>query len=174
MQSFTLTPEDFGLFQRAAALRFRKMHGRLGIPFALHVFAWLCVGLAVTGYFRLLQHDPKTAQPFAVLGLILLAAFLAATALPHVVQWSFQKHAITPHGAFLSPQTVEVSERGLVFCSAVAKSELPWQSVLGRVEDHRNHYLFIDTAHAIVVPKTVAKALGPAFSNGLVSIKHAA
>ena len=172
--TFTLTREDFRLFQRAVALRYRSLHGRLGIVFLLQVFAWLCVGLAATAYFRLWQQDPETTRPFAVLALVLMAAFLASAVMPYAAQWSFRKHAVTPGGAFLSPQTVEVSESGLVFTSSVARSEVPWQSVLGRVEDLRNHYLFIDTAHAVVVPKAVADALGPAFSSRLSAIQHAA
>ena len=172
--TFTLTPEDFRLFQRAAALRYRRVYGRLGIAFLLQVVAWLCVGLATTAFLRLWQQDPTTARPFAILGLLLLVAFLLATVMPYAAQWSFRKHAVVPSGAFLAPQTVEVSQSGLVFTSAVAKSELPWQSVLGRVEDHRNHYLFIDTAHAVVIPKAVAEALGTVFSQKLLSIQHAA
>lgn len=171
--TFSLTPEDFRLFQRAAALRFRAVHGRLGMPFFLQVFAWLCVGLSTTAFFRLWQQDPEVARPFGVLGLILLVAFLAAVALPYAAQWSFKRHAVAPRGAFLAQQTVELTAEGLVFTSAVAKSELNWKSVLGRVEDHRNHYLFIDTAHAVVVPKAVAAGLGEAFSEKLLSIHHA-
>jgi hypothetical protein len=169
---FSLTQEDFRLFQRAAALRVRAVHGRLGVPFLLQVFAWACVGLSATAYFRLWQQEPEAARPFGALGLILLVAFLAAVALPYAAQWSFKRHAVVPGGAFLAPQTVELTAGGLVFTSAVARSELNWQSVLGRVEDHRNHYLFIDTVHAVVVPKTVAMELGEAFTAKLLTIEH--
>lgn len=93
--------------------------------------------------------------------------------MPYAAQWSFKKHAVTPGGAFLVQQSVELSANGLVFTSAVARSEVSWQSVLGRMEDHRNHYLFIDTAHAVLVPKAVAAELGAAFAENLLAIHQA-
>lgn len=165
--SFQLSPDDFRLFQRVVGRRFVQEHGRFGLPFLLGVAAWFCVSMALTAYFRIWSQAPDFARPFGVLVGLLVAGFLVAIAMPHLAQRRFLARALSPRGAFLAPQTVHVTEDGLSFASDTSRSELPWRSVLDRAEDDRNHYLFIDAMHAMVIPKSAVAALGPVFDRKL-------
>jgi hypothetical protein len=168
--SFQLSPEDFRLFQRAAGTRFARQHGRFGAPFLLNAFGWFCVAMAATAFFRLWEKTPYAARPFGVLIALMFVGFLAAIAMPHAAERRFMRHALSPRGSFLAPQTVRVSEEGLFFTSGASRSEVPWSTVLGRVEDGSNHYLFLDGMHAIIIPKAAVEALGPVFEQKLREI----
>lgn len=165
--SFQLSPDDFRLFQRVVGRRFAQEHGRFGLQFVLSVAAWFCVSMALTAFFRIWSQAPDFARPFGLLVGLLFAGFLVAIAMPHLAQRRFLARALSPRGAFLAPQTVHASEESLVFTSDAARSEVPWRSVLARAEDERNHYLFIDAVHAMIIPKSAVATLGPVFDRKL-------
>ncbi len=170
--SFQLSPEDFRLFQRVVGTRFVQEHGRFGLPFLFSVAAWFCVSMALAAFFRIWSQVPDFGHPFGVLVGLLVAGFLLAISIPYLAQRRFLARALSPRGAFLAPQTVQVSEEGLVFTSDASRSEVPWHSVLARAEDERNHYLFVDAMNAMVIPKSAVAALGPLFERKLGEVAN--
>ena len=168
--SFQLSPSDFLLFQRAAWKRLTWKHGRFSIPFFLSIFAWLCFATATMAYLKIWEQRPATAQPFGFLIALFVMAFLSAVVMPYVAQKRFMRYAVHAKGSFLAPQKVEATEDALLFTFGESHSHVPWSSVLGRVEDSRNHYLFIDAMYALIIPKAVIEAIGPTFATKLKEI----
>jgi hypothetical protein len=127
--------------------------------------------MATMAYLKIWEERPAVAQPLGLLVVLFMAAFLAAVVMPYLAQQRFMRYAVHAKGSFLAPQTVEASEEALLFISGESRSHLPWASVLGRVEDHQNHYLFIDAMYAMIIPKHVGEALGSTFEKKLLEIE---
>ena len=130
----------------------------------------MLVTMAVTTFFKLWQQNPVAAMPYAALGCMMILALVAAILSPIIAERSLKRYVLTVGGAFLAPQTLEVNDRGIITSSSVAKSEVPWAAILGRLEDEDNHYLFIDAAQALIIPKYTVTALGSIFTEKLATV----
>ena len=74
-------------------------------------------------------------------------------------------HILAANGAFLAPQAIEATENGLIVKSTIARSEVAWSAFIGKASDAKNHYLFIDVAQALIIPREVVSELGADFES---------
>jgi hypothetical protein len=151
--TFTLTEADFMRLQKIVIKRFHAQTGFLSWPFFLRVLVWMCVGLAGSAYARVMRDHPEISGALVTVAVLLVIALLALVALPHMTEASLRKRMVVPNGAFLSPQTVHLSEVAAHISSAFGTREMPWAAVLARDEDAANYYLFIDATQAFVFPR---------------------
>ena len=123
------------------------------MAFFLRVAVWFCIGGSIAILARVVRENPELANPIWLAGGLLFGAVILAVASPHATNNLVRKHLLSPRGAFLSPQTVEVTSAALVVNSATGRTEVPWSGVLAREEDAANIYLFIDELQALVLPR---------------------
>lgn len=171
--TFTLTAADFARLQKVVGRRVRQRLGLFSLQFFLRVLVWLCVGFAVATYARLLREYPEISGPLEVVAALLVVALLAVVAMPHVAQVALRKHMLAPNGAFLSPQTVQLSASGVSVSSATGNAVVPWSGVIARDEDDANYYLFIDTMQALVLPRSAIAAFVGEFEQYTRHLKSA-
>ena len=151
--TFVLSTADFARYQRVVAMRFKRKIGLFSVHFALRVLIWGCVGFAASRYVRIMREYPEAAEPLQIVAVLLVVAILAISAMPYVSQVVLRKHMLEKNGAFLSPQTIELSASGLSVSSATGNTVVPWSGLLAREEDKVNYYLFIDALQALVIPR---------------------
>jgi len=161
MTTFTLTPIDFSRLQKVIAKRLRRNESLFTWLFLVRVAVWMSVGFAAAAYGRLLGDNPEIAYELKVVGALVLIALVLIVCLPYASNRMLRKHLLSPQGAFLSQQTVELREESLLIVTANARSEVAWARILAKDEDAENLYLFIDTMQAIVIPLAAAVSLNP-------------
>lgn len=171
--TFALTPADFTRLQKVIARRFRQKVGIFSWQFLIRVLVWLCIGLAVAIYARTIREFPELSRQLELVAYLLGAALLAIVATPFVSQAAFRKHMLAPGGAFLSPQTIELSPASISVASVRGDTILPWSGVLALDEDETNYYLFIDTMQALVVPRAAIAPVAAEFEQYTRHLKHA-
>lgn len=152
--SFTLTPADFTRLQEVVARRFRRKVGTFSWLFLIQVLAWMCIGIAVATYARVMRDFPEASRQLELVAYLLVAALFVVVAMPYLSQALVRKHMLAPNGAFLSPQTFALSPESISVGSTKGNMVVPWSGVLARDEDETNYYLFIDAMQALVLPRT--------------------
>lgn len=155
-QPFTLSRSDFRSFQKEVGKLVRKRLPR-GWDFLLQVVVWLFIGLAVSAYLRLYESAFEYRRSLALVGGLLIAA-VAAFVLGQALSGRLvQRHLLLENGSLLSPQTIEVDDDGLALSTSngLGSSKFAWPAFIGRTEDARNFYLFLDASYALIVPKSV-------------------
>ena len=157
--TFTLSTSDFARLQKISSKRLSRKLGPLSFVFFLRVIVWFCIGIAGATYARLLRENPELSNQLYLAGVLLLVALLATVVVPHLSQALLRKHIVSPRGAFLSPQTIEVSDAYLLVTSSAGRTEMPWSAVLAKDEDDVNHYLFVDPLQAVVIPKSAVAGM---------------
>jgi hypothetical protein len=172
--SFTLTETDFMRLQKVVIKRFRDKTGYLSWPFFLRVVVWMCIGFAASGYARVMRDYPEMSGALGTVAVLLVIALLAIVALPHMAEASLRKHLLAPNGAFLSPQTVYLSETAAHINSAFGMREMPWAAPLARDEDEVNYYLFIDATQAFIFPRSAMAPFAAEFEQYTAHLKGAA
>lgn len=160
--SFTLTAEDFHRLQKIVSRRLQRKPGLSSALLFLRIAFCLCLGLALAAYVGVLREHPDVRDLWIV-AYLLVATLLIAAALPHASQALMRKHVLSPDGAFLSPQTLWLTDSTMVIQSAKVRSEVPWTSVLARDEDDANYYLFIDSMQALVLPRSAIASFANEF-----------
>lgn len=161
---FFLAVTDNKLLERALAARFEREHGRFNAAFLVQVFAWMFMTLAVFTFFKQWQRSPDAARGYGVVVLFAVLGFLLSSARGLVGQWLYRRYVSTSNGAFVAEQSVDLQSGSLILNSATGKSVVHREAIIDHSEDQRNHYLFLTGVQAIVIPKTVAAALGTEFS----------
>jgi YcxB-like protein len=172
--TFSLTADDFTRFQKVIARRFRQKAGLFSIQFFLRVLVWMCIGFAGAGYARLMTENPDIEHELRVVAFLLAGAIIAITAMPHLSQVLLRKHMLSPEGAFLSPQTVEFTDRTLIVTSPLARTELLWSALHAKDEDSKNYYLFIDPMQALVLPRSSLEPFRAQFEKHTSHLKNEA
>lgn len=160
--TYSLTAEDAARLTRVLGRRFRAQQARFSLPFGLHVLAWMCVGMAGASFVRLAQANADGSRGFIVVGALLTVALLAIAAQPLAARAAVRKFMVAPGGLFLAPQTVSMSDEFLRVSSSVAVTDFRWSGLLAREDDEHNHYLFVDRAQAIVLPRLAMAPLAQA------------
>jgi hypothetical protein len=153
-QTFTLSRSDVASFQKQVGKVLRRAVPR-SEGFLLSVAAGVCIGLALFTYLRLYDTAYEYRRSLATVGgLIFLAAvaFLLARA---VFARRVRKSFIRDNGWLLSPQTITIDEEGiaLITLQGLGSSRFAWAAFIGRTEDERNVYLFLELSYGIIVPK---------------------
>jgi YcxB-like protein len=172
--TFSLTADDFTRFQKVIARRFRQKAGLFSTQFFLRVLVWMCIGFAGAGYARLMTENPDIEHELRVVAFLLAGAIIAITAMPHLSQVLLRKHMLSPEGAFLSPQTVEFTDRTLIVTSPLARTELLWSALHAKDEDSKNYYLFIDPMQALVLPRSSLEPFRAQFEKHTSHLKNEA
>lgn len=151
---FTLTRADFAaLQQRAAALgrgpdqRGRKAAGLRQVVAKLLV--WLAIAAVVFSMFKAFD-SPSLAARYIACGAFgaVLAYVLAAACVPLLAQ-----RAIADGGWFLSPQSVQLSEAGVLQQVQGGRMQWEWSAFMARDESSTMHYLFIEPGQCVLLPK---------------------
>lgn len=152
--AFTLTRADFAAFQqRAAALgqgparRARKAGGLRQM--AARLLVWLVIATVLFSMFKAFD-SPSLAARYIACGAFgaVLAYVLAAAYEPVLVQ-----RAIADGGWFLSPQSVELSEAGVLQRVKGGSMQWEWSAFMAREESSTMHYLFIEPGQCVLLPK---------------------
>ena len=152
---FTLTPEDFSSFQRQVGKLVRKRLPR-GWGFLLQVVVWLFIGLAVSTYLRVYENAFEHRRALALAGGLVVAAAVMFVFAQVLSGRLVQRHLHLKTGPLLSPQSLTVGDEGLLLVTMDGRvsSKYAWNSFIGRAEDDRNFYLFLDPGYAIILPKS--------------------
>ncbi len=130
--------------------------------FLLQMSVWIFIGLAVSTYLRLYEAAFEYRRSIAIVGgLIVLAAVafvLGQVAAARIVQ----KHLLRDGGSLLSPQTITLDEDGvgLVTRQGLGSARYGWAAFIGRAEDERNVYLFLEPSYGVIVPKAAIAGSG--------------
>jgi hypothetical protein len=159
--TFTLSRSDFSSFQKEVGKLVRKRLPR-GRSFLLQVFVWLFVGLAVSTYFRLYENAFEYRRAVALTGGFIVAAAAAFVFGQAVSARVVQRHLLLENGSLLAPQTLTLDENGLALSTlnGLSSSHYAWAAFIGRTEDARNLYLFLDASYALIIPKNVVAGAG--------------
>ena len=159
--TFTLTRSDFSSFQKEVGKLIRKRLPR-GWGFLLQVFVWLFIGLAVSTYFRLYENAFEYRRSVALTGGLIVAAAAAFAFGQALSARAVQRHLLLENGSLLSPQTLTLEEDGLALSTSngLGASRFGWAAFIGRTEDARNLYLFLDASYALIIPKSVVAGAG--------------
>jgi hypothetical protein len=168
-ESFSLSPTDYKLLERAAIARFQRNIGRLNVAFFAQVLAWMFITLAVMTFFKLYERAPDAARPYGVILTLAVLGFVLASIRPLVGQWLYGKYVASSNDAFTSKQSVGFQDGSLVLESATVRSFVLPSAIIDYLEDERNHYLFLTGVQAITIPKAVATALGAEFTTYLAA-----
>ena len=171
--SFTLAREDFARFQKLVAKRFKRKASLFSSLFLAQVSCWLFVGMAGASLFGLMERHPELSGSLKILGIFLALALAAMLIVAPLQQTLLRKHMLLPNGAFLSHQTIRVSEHALLIEAERGRSELAWSSFLGVEQDDQNYYLLVDAMQAVIVPKVAVTAFHTEFESRLSLIRNA-
>lgn len=153
--TFTLSRADYGAFRKVAGALLRKRRG-LGVKLFLNqIAAWFFIGLAGASFMQLFQRTPELRFSLGFVAILLSLGVLALGLAPLVSARIVRKHLLLDGGTLLAPQTAVVNEEGiaLVGFNGGSSSHFKWRAFIGRAEDERNHYLFIEPSYGIIVPK---------------------
>lgn len=161
--SFALQPKDFDRLQKVVGRRLQRKPGLPIVLFTVRVVAWLCIGMAVAAYARVLRAYPEL-DGLHVMAYLAVGAAVTIVAMPYISRAMMRKHMLAPDGAFLSPQTVQLTEQSLIVQSRTARTEMPWDRFLGLDEDDANYYLFVDAMQAFVLPRSVVAGIAEQFA----------
>lgn len=161
--TFALSSEDFTRFHKLIAKRFRQSSGVFSFGFLSRVIVWFGIGIAGAVFMRLWREYPEIASELRVIGGALALSMIAVAAMPFFFQKHMRKRMLSPDGAFLASQTIEITESALVVRSKLATSNMLWASMLFLDQDEWNCYLFVDHMQAIIIPKSVVATLGEEF-----------
>ena len=155
--SFTLASADFDRLQKVVLRRLGRKPGLSSIMFMMRASIWVSVGLAVAAYVNFMR-DYSEIPHLWFMTCLVVVVFVLLMVLPNISQAVWRRHLLAADGAFLSPQTVVITDSALLIESATARSELLWAAFLAREEDDANHYLFLDAMQAVVLPRAVVAA----------------
>ena len=159
--TFTLDRNDYASFQKQVRKVLRKTVPR-SWGFLMQMSVWLFIGLAVSTYLRVYERAMEHRGPLAVVGALVVLAAVVFVLAQVVSGRLLQKYLIRDTGILLSPQTVTLDEAGLavVTLQGQATSRFDWSAFIGRMEDGRNFYLFLEPSYGIIIPKTAIAGAG--------------
>ena len=165
--TYALTRDDFARFQKILARRFKRRTSLYSVNSLILIFFWMFVGMAGASYLQLLERFPAQAGSLYLFGAFVVLAVVALLGLATVQRSSMRKQMLLPDGAFLSSQTIRVTETALCIETERLRSQLGWSAIVGVEQDTFNYYLFIDAAQAIIVPKAAASTYQAEFERYL-------
>jgi hypothetical protein len=153
--NFTLARADYHGFQKAASSRLRKARGLGTKLFLVQVTSWFFVGLAGASLVQLYQRTPELRFSLGFLGVLLALGVIALVLAPTLSNRLVQRYLISDAGTFLSPQALDVCGEGIALniSDGLSSSSFKWQAFIGRLEDERNHYLFLEPTYGLILPK---------------------
>ena len=172
--NFTLTRDDFARFQKLVTQRFKR---KVSAPRSLSlVQATFCLLIGVAGamLFGLIKQNPRLSGSLTAIAVLLVLALVTLLVATRMHTALVQRHMLLPNGAFLSPQTIRISETALFIESDQSRSELPWSSFVGLEQDEKNYYLLVDAMQAVIVPKAAIRLFRTEFESRVLLIKNSA
>jgi len=161
--SFALQPTDFDRLQRVVGRRLQRKPGLPVVLFSVRVLAWLCIGMAVAAYARVLREYPELDGLRVVAYLAVGAVLTICWHALHLASNDAQAHARSGW-RLLSPQTVQFTDQALIVQSPAARTEMRWDRFLGVDEDDANYYLFVDAMQAFVLPRSAVVGVAEQFA----------
>lgn len=126
-----------------------------GWGFLLQMSVWLFVGLATSSYLRLYERAFEHRGALAMVGVLIVVATAGFVLAQLVAGRMAQKYFLRDNGSLLSAQTITLGEEGctLVTLEGLGSSRFAWAAFMGRTEDERNVYLFLEPSCGIIIPK---------------------
>lgn len=152
---FTLTRNDFALLhKRMAALNHTNAGGKGRLRgfrgAAAKVFVWFAIAIVLFGVYRAFSAESSTVRYIASAA----GGFFATVCLGIVFGGKLAQRAIADDGWFLSPQSVEMSEDGVMHQFKGGRTQWAWSAFLAREESNDMHYLFVEPGQCLLVPKS--------------------
>ncbi|MBS7807041.1 YcxB family protein [Variovorax sp. PCZ-1] len=158
MRKFKLTRSDFQRLQKIIQKKIGDSDGFRTKAFLASVATWIPFGIACIYIQRLFQNDQNLNGMLtqAVSCVVLWVILLFANTVYRQHLWL--KVWIKEDGWFLREQVIIFSNNGFEMLSDASKAFYVWSAVIDHVEDDVNHYLFMDTSQAVIIPKQVITA----------------
>jgi hypothetical protein len=168
--SFTLTPADFGRYQKLVRSRIRRQVAAWKFN-ALPTLICAFIGAAVALLMRIARDAPDMAVPLYIAVFLLVLALLSMLAAAPLQQALIRKHTLLPEAAFLSHVNLTLTDTALVMDSDRVRSEMAWSGFVDMAQDEHSHYLFIDAMQAVIVPKAAVTGFRAEFERHVSRIK---
>lgn len=159
MQSFTLTRSDFAeLHQRILANIRAETRKKPDMGFSSMLtrsLVWCATTLVLFAIFKTfdVQSGFYGYLGSGVLGFLVATGAIWAMAVRQAQR--MRRALIADNGWFLAPQSVEVSEAGVVQHIRPGRMQWEWPAFLLRQESQTMHYLFIEPGQCLLLPKAV-------------------
>lgn len=150
--SYALDDEDHRRLQLAVARRCAAARGWLSVPGLLQLLFWPLIGLAVAAIAWSIDEQASYRRYAYVIGTFFGAAIAVRLAAEHAA-----RRAAIRDGLRTAAREIELELRPASFVARYCGMalEVPWTSVDGTAADDRNLYLFLDSASALPVPKSL-------------------
>ncbi|MCA0239914.1 MAG: hypothetical protein LCI02_03565 [Proteobacteria bacterium] len=150
--SYALDDGDHQRLQLAVARRFGAAHGWLSVHGLLQLLFWPLIGLAVAAIAWSIDEQASYRRYAYVIGTFFGAAIVVRLAAEHLA-----RRAVIRAGLRTAAREIELELRPASFVARYGgmSLEVPWTSVDGTATDDRNLYLFLDSASALPVPKSL-------------------
>ncbi len=160
--TFSLSPDDFKLLERAIAKRMHRQYGLFTLPYLLNVVAWMFVGICVSTYAKDWNENRAPFEPYGVLLLLALLAFVIATVRPFAIHRLYWRYLLSSTSRLTEPQSVELAGESLRVETSTSVSEYSRHIFIDHTEDKNNHYLYITGVQALIIPKSAAPSMDEA------------
>lgn len=160
--TFTLARSDFLSFQKEVGKLIEKNQPSRGWRLLWQVSAFVFLGLAVSTFFLLYDRAYEYRPLLAVVGgsmtLALVMLVIAIAVSTRLVQRNFLRDG----GMLLTSQTIELEEEKLtsITLSGAGLSRFAWAAFIGRTEDEKNFYLFLEPSYGFIIPKSAVDDAG--------------
>ncbi len=167
---FALTRDDFLRLQRVTARRVRGSAPQGLATLSAKVTLWMLTAAALFICFKMADAHPADATVLYTMAGVVVAAITLAGVMPYAGARDRRQLLIADAGSFLRPHSLQVSEDGLHATWRTGRSEMAWSEFLARDGDDVNHYLFVDSCSAVVVPRRVVAAFQSDFERLIQAI----
>jgi hypothetical protein len=159
--TFTLSRNDYASYQKQVGMVLRKTMPR-SWGFLMQMTVWVFVGLAVATYLQVYQRAMEHRDLLALVGALVALAIVGFVLAQVVSGRMVQKHLIRDTGILLSPQSVTLDDEGIAVVTheGLGSSRFAWAAFIGRTEDERNVYLFLEPSYGIILPKVAITDAG--------------
>lgn len=152
--TFTLTDRDIQALRAVTDRRITNLANAKSKLFFSNLIAWIPLGVAFAGYGTLYGRHPELARDLSVIATALLIGVVFLLANNRYKRHIFSKALLPGNSWLFSEQTLEVSSEGIKTEGAYGSSSFKWAAFVHTEEDQTNVYLFIDSRHAVLIPKS--------------------
>jgi len=152
--SFTLAKQDLTAFHKLANRRLTKVSKANSKLLLANLIAWIPLGIALAAYTAMYRKYPELSHDLNVVAGAIVVGGLLLVASMMYKQYLYRSAVISQDGWFFKPQTMEADSEGLRIENETSRSLYRWSAFSHGAEDASNLYLFLDNAHAIIIPKS--------------------
>jgi len=160
--TFTLARSDFLSFQKEVGKLIEKNQPSRGWRLLWQVSAFVFFGLAVSTFSLLYDRAYEYRPLLAVVGGSMTLALVMLVVAIAVSTRLVQRHFLRDGGMLLTSQTILLEQEGLtsITLNGAGLSRFAWAAFIGRTEDEKNFYLFLEPSYGFIIPKSAVADSG--------------